>query len=67
MQLREARERKKLTQEQLSEKSGVSQSQISRLECEYRVNPGFSIVRKLEAALGLKPGTLTFGDIAEAS
>ena len=54
--------RKGWTQEQLAAATGIRQTQISKLE---RVsNPKLDTVRKLEKALGLKPGTLVFGQEA---
>lgn len=63
MTLREARDRKGWTQEQLEAESGVDQGLISRLERGASANPTFGTVRKLEAALKLRPGTLVFGPV----
>lgn len=63
--LRAARERKCLTQEQLEAASGVSQGVISRLERE-NVDPAFSTVTKLAAALDVDPRQLRFGPGAAA-
>lgn len=57
--LRSARQRKGLTQTELSERSGVDQSVISRLENGGN-NPEHVTVVKLERALGLRRGTLVF-------
>ncbi|HYF34280.1 MAG TPA: helix-turn-helix transcriptional regulator [Prosthecobacter sp.] len=65
--LREARERRRWTQEQLEAASGVDQGVISRLERGESVNPTFETVRKLEAALRLRRGTLVFGQVMEKS
>lgn len=65
MTLREARDRRKWTQEQLEDASGVDQGVISRLERGTSANPTFDTVRKLEEALRLRPGTLIFGHSAE--
>jgi transcriptional regulator with XRE-family HTH domain len=62
--LRAARERKKLTQEQLESKSGVTQGVISRLERE-NGDPAFSTVAKLAAALDVDPRQLRFGPVPE--
>lgn len=62
MTLREARRLRGMTQEQLEEASGVEQTAISRLELGRVANPGITTVRKLEAALKLKPGVLVFGE-----
>lgn len=59
--LRAVRESKRLTQEQLESLSGVSQAVISKLETNATTRPAYDIVRKLEAALELAPGTLVFG------
>lgn len=60
--LQTARERAGMrTQTELAERSGVDISTISRLEAGINTNPSFATVRKLEAALRLKRGTLAFG------
>ncbi len=59
--LRDARAVKGWTQEQLEAASGVTQGTISKLErCEIS-DPAKSTADALEAALGLRPGTLVFG------
>jgi transcriptional regulator with XRE-family HTH domain len=58
--LTQARERKDWTPEQLAEKSGVSRATIYRLEGADAPNPEHQTIEKLEAALGVKPGTLTW-------
>lgn len=63
--LRDARERKKWTQEQLEAESGVSQSVISRLETDANANPTLAVITKLEAALGVPRGSLVFGPSVE--
>lgn len=65
--LRGARDRRGWTQEQLEAASGVDQGVISRLERGESVNPTFDTVRKLEAALKLRRGTLVFGQAMERS
>lgn len=62
MDLKVAREKKGLTQQQLAELSGVGQSSIVRLE-KGEGNPVLSTVLALEAALGVKRGQLTFGEV----
>lgn len=62
MTLREARRLRGMTQEQLEDASGVEQGFISKLELGKSVNPSYETVKKLEAALKLKPGVLVFGD-----
>lgn len=59
--LRARREQLHLTQEELEDLSGVAQSVISRLENESDIDPAFSTVSKLAAALKVKPETLRFG------
>ena len=65
IKLREWRLRKVMTQEELSQLSGVTEATISRLESgqhEARI----STVRKLAAALGIEPQALIAGPEAEA-
>lgn len=58
--LKQAREARDWGQPELSERSGVSQSMISKIERGDR-DPGVGVVGKLEDALGLIPGGLTYG------
>lgn len=51
--LRELRLRAKLTQQQLSEKSGVQQASLARLESGTVPSPRLPTARKLAAALGV--------------
>lgn len=53
-----------MDQETLAERSGVDQSTVSRLERGGIRKPTPETVEALEAALGLKPGSLVFGDQA---
>jgi transcriptional regulator with XRE-family HTH domain len=55
--LKELRERRGLTQEQLSEKSGVGRSHLARLETG-KQDPTLSTLEKLAKALGVKVGSL---------
>jgi transcriptional regulator with XRE-family HTH domain len=55
--LREARERLGLTQEQVAERSGVHATEVSRIEAGKR-DPQVSTVKKLAAAVELAPGRL---------
>lgn len=55
--LREARKRLGLTQEQVAQRSGVHSTEISRIEAGKR-DPQISTVRRLAKALGMKPGQL---------
>jgi len=66
MTVREARDRRGWTQEQLEAASGVDQGLISRLERGTSVNPTVETVRKLEGALKVPRGTLVFGAEATA-
>ncbi len=56
--LREVREQKWLTQEALSELSGVTRASISQIEAGHRP-PRFGTALKLAAALGVSPDELT--------
>jgi len=56
--LRALREENLLTQAQLGEAAGVSRDQVSRIE-RNEVDPRFSTIRKLAAALGVDPRELT--------
>lgn len=67
MTLRQAREARGWTQSQLEEKSGVPQARISQIENGITRSPQYDTVRDLEVALGLKRGTLVFGEEAVAS
>ena len=55
--LKALREQRGLTQEQLSEKSGVSRTYLARLETG-RQDPTLSTLEKLAKALGVKVGRL---------
>ena len=52
--IRESRKSAGLTQEQLAEKCGLTQSHISRLEAKQH-SPSFRTIEKLATALGLPP------------
>ena len=52
--LRQLREDRLLTQEELGEAAGVSRDQISRIE-RNEVDPRFSTIRKLAKALDVDP------------
>lgn len=58
MGLRDVRLKRRLSQEQLAELSGVEQSYISTLETSSDPNVGWHIVRKLARALRAKPHDL---------
>jgi transcriptional regulator with XRE-family HTH domain len=55
--LREARERLGLTQEQVAQRSGVHVTEVSRIEGGKR-DPQVSTVRRLAEAVEVKPGQL---------
>jgi transcriptional regulator with XRE-family HTH domain len=55
--LREARERLGLTQEQVAQRSGVHATEVSRIEGGKR-DPQVSTVRRLAKAVEVKPGRL---------
>ena len=55
--LRAARKKRRWTQEELSERSGVQAGEISRMEAGKR-DPQVSTVEKLAAALEVPPGQL---------
>lgn len=55
--LREARERLGLTQEQVAQRSGVHATEVSRIEAGRR-DPQVSTVRRLAKALEMTPGQL---------
>src|SRR5215208_3490586 len=59
--LRQLREDRLLTQEELGEAAGVSRDQISRIE-RNEVDPRFSTIRKLAKALDIDPRELTKGE-----
>ncbi len=56
-QLRAARERALLTQEELGTRAGVQPLTISRIETD-KVEPRYSTIRKLAQALGVDPAEL---------
>lgn len=55
--LRAARERLGLTQEQVAQRSGVHATEVSRIEAGKR-DPQVSTVRRLAKAVKVKPGRL---------
>lgn len=55
--LREARLKLEMSQEQVSEKSGVHATEVSRIEAGKR-DPRVSTVERLARAVGLRPGQL---------
>jgi transcriptional regulator with XRE-family HTH domain len=55
MTLKEARQRRKLTQEELAEKAGVEQATISAIETGRVQSPSWDTVSRLSKALRVKP------------
>ena len=66
VQLLVACKRQALTQEQLAEKTGISQPDISRIE-KYGWTPPFDLQQKLATALGLSADELFGGREAEVA
>lgn len=60
--IKELREEKRMTQEELSEKSGVSRSIISKLEQEKPVNMLTDTLSKIASALDVKVSSLFLQD-----
>jgi transcriptional regulator with XRE-family HTH domain len=58
LRLRTARQRRKLTQQKLADRSGLHQSVIAMLERLARPNPRWDTASKLATALGMSPYTL---------
>ncbi len=56
-QLKRARERALLTQEELAERAGIGTATLNRIERD-RVEPHFRTIRKLAKALGMDPAEL---------
>ena len=59
MNLKELRESKFLTQDELAAKAGVSQFTVTRLESGLQ-KPYFSTIKKLAKALDVQPGEIRF-------
>lgn len=66
VRLREEREAQLMTQEELSKRSGVGESTLSRIESGRQL-PRFSTIKKLAAALGLDPRKLIVKEEANYS
>ena len=64
--LRQTRERRVITQEDLSQLSGVTEATISRLENDKSGPTRQSTVRKLAAALEVEPQWLLLGEDDQA-
>lgn len=54
------REKEKLTQQELAEKSDVSRNTISALETQENVNVTYEVMNKLAKALGQKVSAIFF-------
>jgi transcriptional regulator with XRE-family HTH domain len=65
--LRQARQKAKLTQEALADKSGVDQTTISNLEVGRAIRPTFDTACALAAALNIDPRRLKFGQRSESA
>ena len=67
VRLREIRERLFMTQAELAERSGVAESNISRIESGIQI-PRISTIRRLALALGVSPGDLVdWGDATKTA
>lgn len=63
--LRETREAKRLTQDELSKKSGVSRQTIVAIETDETYNPTFNTLVKLADALETTVDKIFFADSAQ--
>lgn len=63
--LRETREAKRLTQDELSKKSGVSRQTIVAIETDESYNPTFNTLVKLADALETTVDKIFFADSAQ--
>ena len=52
--IKEIREKKGITQEELSKKSGISRNYIAELENNKKNNPSFKTIYKIATALGVE-------------
>lgn len=57
LRLKQLRKRRKMSQEQLAEKAGVSRSYLARVETA-RQDPTLSTIEKLAKALRVRPARL---------
>ena len=64
--LRAARRKRKLTQEEVAERSGVQQGEVSRIEAGKR-DPQVSTLLRIAEALEVSPGSLLDGIADSAS
>jgi transcriptional regulator with XRE-family HTH domain len=51
--LRQLREQRKMTQEELAKKARVTRSHLSLLEAGHRKNPSIDVLKRLARALGV--------------
>lgn len=58
--VKEYREKKKMTQEQLAEKAEVSRNTISTLETKANTNVTYEVMQKIARALDKKVATIFF-------
>lgn len=58
--VKEYREKKKMTQEQLAEKAEVSRNTISTLETKANTNVTYEVMQKIAKALDKKVATIFF-------
>lgn len=65
MTLDKALDRLEMSPEALAEKSGVHRATVYRIKNGDIANPSNDTVKKLEQALGVKRGTLVFGQVME--
>ncbi len=63
--LRQARERRVMSQEDLARAADVTEATISRIENDRYGPPRPSTIRKLAGALNVEPGWLLFGEDQE--
>ena len=54
--IRELRERKKLTQEELAKRAKITRSHLALLEAGHRTNPSLDVLKRLARALGVPVG-----------
>lgn len=64
--IRQARQRRRWTQEQLAAATGIKQGVISRLETGAIANPSMLTMTRLADALGVDVRTLRFGQQPES-
>ena len=56
--IRELREQRDLTQEELAKRAKITRSHLSLLEAGHRKNPSLDILKRLARALGVPVGAL---------